>query len=164
MGVLLTAWAANSLSLVQDVKRMNTIDEAFVYLSKAYDFDFNDETKKQLEIILKSLSDKEPIQFTPKDEPTAEQIKETLIKSFQKMELKDIEVLVDKAVGGLDEKNKKAIGDVKDTIVKEIESKGFQSKDEVTSAIDVALKAAKDEFEKELVEVKKSALEAKSND
>lgn len=77
------------------------------------------------------------------------------------MELKDIESLVDKAVGGLDEKNKKAIGDVKDTIVKEIESKGFQSKEEVDSAIEVALKAAKDEFEKELVEVKKASLEAK---
>jgi hypothetical protein len=77
------------------------------------------------------------------------------------MELKDIESLVDKAVGGLDEKNKKAIGDVKDAIVKDIEAKGFQSKDEVASAIDVALKAAKDEFEKELIEVKKSALEAK---
>lgn len=77
------------------------------------------------------------------------------------MDVKEIENLVDKAVGGLDEKNKKAIGDVKDAIVKEIESKGYQSKDEVTSAIDVALKAAKDEFEKELVEVKKSALEAK---
>lgn len=77
------------------------------------------------------------------------------------MELKDIEGLVDKAVGGLDEKNKKAIGDVKDAIVKDIEAKGFQSKDEVTSAIEVALKAAKDEFEKELLEVKKASLEAK---
>ena len=78
----LTAWAANSLSLVQDVKKMNSLDEAFIYLSKAYDFDFNDNTKRELEIILKSLTKEPLIDNTLIVEPTDEQIKQTLLKSF----------------------------------------------------------------------------------
>lgn len=81
----LTAWAANSLSLVQDVKYMKSKEDAFVYLSKAYDFDFNDQTKKELEIILKSLSNKEPLNVnTLPEKPTDEQVKQTLIDTFNK--------------------------------------------------------------------------------
>lgn len=81
----LTAWGANSLSLVEDVKNMKSVDEAFIYLSKAYDFDFNDTTKIELEQILKSLDNKEPLATnTFKEEPTADQIKQTLIETFKK--------------------------------------------------------------------------------
>lgn len=80
----LTAWGANSLSLVEDVKEMKSVDEAFIYLSKAYDFKFNDETKRQLETILKSLDTKEPLATdTLKSEPTQQEIIQTIKNSFK---------------------------------------------------------------------------------
>jgi hypothetical protein len=59
---------------VQDVKKMNSIDEAFIYLSKAYDFDFNDNTKRELETILKSLSN-EPSKDTLNEQPIIDLLK-----------------------------------------------------------------------------------------
>lgn len=80
----LTAWGANSLSLVEEVKKMKSVDEAFTYLSKAYDFKFNDETKRQLETILKSLDTKEPLATdTLKSEPTQQEIIQTIKNSFK---------------------------------------------------------------------------------
>lgn len=75
------------------------------------------------------------------------------------MDVKEIEALVDKSVGALEGKNIKAVEAAKASIVKEIEEKGYQSKEEV----DKAVKAAKDEIEKNMVEIKKAALEVKAS-
>lgn len=52
----LTAWASNHLSLVTDVKSFNDNEEAIKFLTKAYDLDYSDETKIQIETFLKSLN------------------------------------------------------------------------------------------------------------
>ena len=81
----LSSWAANELSVVQDIKNIKSHYGIMELLTKAYDLPYSDTRLTQIEIILKSLDQKEPIEdITPKSQPTAEQIKETLIKSFQK--------------------------------------------------------------------------------
>lgn len=81
----LSSWAANELSVVQDIKNIKSHYGIMEILTKAYDLPYSDSRLQQIETILKSLDNKEPIlDITPKNEPTAEQIKETLIKSFQK--------------------------------------------------------------------------------
>lgn len=82
----LTHWGANNQSLVQDVKSMVSTPNDFLdILCKMYNMNYSDQRLRQIETILKSLDNKEPLDTdTPTDEPTAEQIKETLKKSFQK--------------------------------------------------------------------------------
>lgn len=81
----LSSWAANELSVVQDIKNIKSHYGMMELLTKAYNLPYSDARLTQIETILKSLDDKEPIEtITPKSQPTAEQIKETLIKSFQK--------------------------------------------------------------------------------
>jgi hypothetical protein len=81
----LSSWAANELSVVQDIKNIKSHYGIMELLTKAYNLPYSDTRLIQIETILKSLDNKEPIEtITPKSEPTAEQIKETLIKSFQK--------------------------------------------------------------------------------
>src|SRR5690606_30256456 len=79
------------------------------------------------------------------------------------MDVKDIEALVDKSVGALEGKNKEAIDATKAAIVKDIEAKGYQSKDEVEKAVNEAVKEAKDSLEKDILELKKAALEVKAS-
>lgn len=78
------------------------------------------------------------------------------------MEKKDIENLVTEGFKGLedqiDEKMGKFFGKQKDALTKEIEEKGFQSKEEVENLI----KSAKDELEKIILAVKKSAMKEKT--
>ena len=79
----LTHWAANSASIVEDVKSLKTRHDILDTLCKMYDRNYSDQTIQQIEKILKSLDNKEPFESnTPTDEPTPEQIKETLIKAF----------------------------------------------------------------------------------
>lgn len=78
------------------------------------------------------------------------------------MEKKDIENLVTEGFKGLegqiDEKMGNFFGKQKDALTKEIEEKGFQSKEEVENLI----KSAKDELEEIILAVKKSAMKEKS--
>jgi len=79
----LTHWAANSASIVEDVKSLKTRHDILDTLCKMYDRNYSDQTIQQIEKILKSLDNKEPFESnTPTDEPTPEQIKETLIEAF----------------------------------------------------------------------------------
>lgn len=81
----LSSWAANELSTVQDIKNIKSHYGIMELLTKAYNLPYSDSRLSKIETILKSLDNKEPIEpITPTDEPTAEQIKETLKKSFQK--------------------------------------------------------------------------------
>ena len=81
----LSSWAANELSTVQDIKNIKSHYGIMELLTKAYNLPYSDTRLTQIETILKSLDKKEPEEpSTPTDEPTEEQIKETLIKAFQK--------------------------------------------------------------------------------
>lgn len=73
----LTAWAANSLSTVQDVKNMHGKESIIQLIEKYYNVGFSDQRLKSIENILKSL-DKEPEISTPEVEP----ITPELIKSL----------------------------------------------------------------------------------
>lgn len=80
----LSSWAANELSTVQDIKNIKSHYGIMELLTKAYNLPYSDSRLIQIETILKSLNNKEPLQDdTPTNEPTPEQIKETLIKAFQ---------------------------------------------------------------------------------
>lgn len=80
----LSSWAANELSTVQDIKNIKSHYGIMEIVTKAYNLPYSDTRLKQIETILRSLDNKEPIEtITPTDEPTAEQIKNTLIKAFQ---------------------------------------------------------------------------------
>jgi len=81
----LSSWAANELSTVQDIKNIKSHYGIMELLTKAYNLPYSDTRLTQIETILKSLDNKEPeYPSTPTDEPTDEQIKETIIKAFQK--------------------------------------------------------------------------------
>lgn len=80
----LTSWAANELSTVQDIKSIKSVYGIMELLTKAYDLPYSDTRLQQIETILKSLDNKEPLEpNTPTDEPTIEQIKQTILNSFQ---------------------------------------------------------------------------------
>ena len=77
----LTSWAANELSTVQDIKSIKTTYGILNLIEKAYDLPYSDTRLKQIETILKSLDNKEPIlDITPKDEPINEEELINLIK------------------------------------------------------------------------------------
>jgi len=66
----LSSWAANELSTVQDIKGIKSFYGILELIEKSYDLDYSDTRLKQIETILKSLSDKEPLQSnTSNDEP-----------------------------------------------------------------------------------------------
>lgn len=67
----LTSWGANQLSTVQDVKSIKGHYGILELIEKSYDLDYSDARLKQIEQLLKSLSDKEPIKkdITPNVEP-----------------------------------------------------------------------------------------------
>ena len=67
----LTSWGANQLSTVQDVKSIKGHYGILELIEKSYNLDYSDARLKQIEQLLKSLSDKEPIKkdITPNVEP-----------------------------------------------------------------------------------------------
>jgi hypothetical protein len=66
----LSSWAANELATVQDIKGIKSHYGILELIEKSYDLDYSDERLKQIETILKALSDKEPLIIdTPKIEP-----------------------------------------------------------------------------------------------
>jgi uncharacterized protein len=79
----LTSWAANELSIVQSVKGAEALKNIKSHygimelITKAYDMDYSDTRLKQIETLLKSLSDEPLEDSTPNVEPiTADQLKQ----------------------------------------------------------------------------------------
>ena len=72
----LSSWAANELATVQDIKGIKKYYGIIDILIKGYDLDYSDERLKQIEVILKALSNKEPFKDTPKIEPLLDTLKE----------------------------------------------------------------------------------------
>lgn len=80
----LTSWAANEMATVQDIKNIKSCYGIMELLTKAYNLPYSDTRLSQIEKILKSLDDNEPLKINTLDsEPTDEQIKQTLINSFK---------------------------------------------------------------------------------
>ncbi len=72
----LSSWAANELSTVQDIKGIKSHYGIMELIEKAYNLDYSDQRLKQIETLLKSLTNKEPLSDnTPTDEPMKASIK-----------------------------------------------------------------------------------------
>lgn len=66
----LSSWAANELATVQDIKGIKSHYGIMEIIEKSYNLDYSDTRLKQIETILKALSNKEPLlNNTPTDEP-----------------------------------------------------------------------------------------------
>jgi HK97 family phage prohead protease len=67
----LSSWAANELSTVQDIKSIKGHYGILELIEKSYDLDYSDPRLKQIETVLKALSNKKPLDIidTSKDEP-----------------------------------------------------------------------------------------------
>lgn len=77
----LSSWAANELSTVQDIKNIKSHYGILELITKAYNLPYSDTRLKEIEIILKSLDNKEPLKInTSKDEPIKEEELINLIK------------------------------------------------------------------------------------
>ena len=81
----LSSWAANELSTVQDIKAIKSTYGILESIEKAYNLDYSDSRLRQIENILKALSDKDPLEpNTPKVDPlileTVKGFNNTLIK------------------------------------------------------------------------------------
>ena len=75
----LTSWAANELSIVQDIKSVKSLNGILELIEKSYNLDYSDSRLKQIETILKALTNNEPLPgSTPKDEPLIKQKLEIL--------------------------------------------------------------------------------------
>ena len=69
----LSSWAANELSTVQGIKGVKGFHGIMELIEKSYNLDYSDERLKQIETILKALSNKEPSDAdTSKDKPLTE--------------------------------------------------------------------------------------------
>lgn len=78
----LSSWGANQLSTVQDIKSIKSYYGFMELLQKAYNLDYSDERLRQIETLLKSLTNEPSIIDTPNDEPiildTLKEFKNTL--------------------------------------------------------------------------------------
>lgn len=80
----LSSWAANEMAVVQDIKNIKSHYGIMELLTKAYNLPYSDTRLIEIETILKSLENKEPLESdTLIDKPTPQQIKESIIKSIQ---------------------------------------------------------------------------------
>jgi HK97 family phage prohead protease len=73
----LSSWAANELSTVQDIKSVKSFYGIMELIEKAYNLPYSDPRLKEIENLLKALSDKEPSDKidTSNDKPLVETIK-----------------------------------------------------------------------------------------
>lgn len=78
----LTSWAANELSTVQDIKSIKSHYGILELIAKMYGMDYSDTRLKQIESLLKSLTNKEPSNDTPTVEPM-----EILTECFKNLKL-----------------------------------------------------------------------------
>jgi HK97 family phage prohead protease len=58
----LSSWAANEMSTVEDIKSLKSTYGIMELIEKSYNLNYSDTRLKQIETILKSLTNKEPIQ------------------------------------------------------------------------------------------------------
>jgi HK97 family phage prohead protease len=65
----LSSWAANELSTVQNIKAIKSHYGLMELITKAYDLDYSDARLKQIETLLKALTDEPLEDDTPEDEP-----------------------------------------------------------------------------------------------
>jgi HK97 family phage prohead protease len=65
----LSSWAANELSTVQNIKAIKSHYGLMELITKAYDLDYSDIRLKQIETLLKALTDEPLEDDTPEDEP-----------------------------------------------------------------------------------------------
>jgi len=70
----LSSWAANEMSTVEDIKSLKSTYGIMELIEKSYNLNYSDARLKQIETILKSLTDKEPLKnSTPNVEPIIKQ-------------------------------------------------------------------------------------------
>jgi HK97 family phage prohead protease len=65
----LSSWAANELSTVQNIKAIKSHYGLMELITKAYDLDYSDTRLKQIETLLKALTDEPLEDNTPNNEP-----------------------------------------------------------------------------------------------
>lgn len=66
----LSSWAANELSTVQDIKSIKSTYGILELIEKSYNLDYSDSRLRQIETILKALSDSDPLESnTPEVNP-----------------------------------------------------------------------------------------------
>lgn len=79
----LSSWAANELSTVQDIKGIKSTYGILELIEKSYNLDYSDTRLKQIETILKSLSDKEPLPSnTPNEQPMFSEKDAQILNNF----------------------------------------------------------------------------------
>lgn len=72
----LSSWGANELSTVQGIKGIKTHYGILELIEKSYDLDYSDTRLRQIETLLKTLTNKEPLPSdTPKVEPLLDAFK-----------------------------------------------------------------------------------------
>ena len=70
----LSSWAANEMSTVEDIKSLKSTYGIIELIEKSYNLNYSDTRLKEIETILKSLTDKEPPKNgTPNVEPIIKQ-------------------------------------------------------------------------------------------
>ena len=77
----LSSWAANELAIVGDIKSIKSHYGFMELLTKAYNLDYSDERLKQIEVLLKSLSNEPSVTDTLNEKPiidTIEQFRKSL--------------------------------------------------------------------------------------
>jgi HK97 family phage prohead protease len=73
----LSSWAANELSTVQDIKNIKSTYGILELIEKAYNLDYSDSRLRQIETILKALTDNEPLlDSTLNEKPLIDAFKE----------------------------------------------------------------------------------------
>ncbi len=82
----LSSWGANELSTVQGIKGIKSHYGIMELIEKSYNLDYSDERLRQIESMLKALSDKEPSDTdTSNDKPLTEEQKNiNIINEFRK--------------------------------------------------------------------------------
>ena len=79
----LSSWAANEMSTVQDIKNIKSTYGILELIEKSYNLDYSDTRLKQIEALLKSLTENEPsLDDTLKVEPMYAQTISEYIKSL----------------------------------------------------------------------------------
>lgn len=81
----LSSWAANELATVQDIKGIKSHYGIMELIEKSYDLDYSDERLRNIETILKALSDVKPSETdTSNDKPLIEDYKHILTNFINK--------------------------------------------------------------------------------
>ena len=73
----LSSWAANELATVQNIKGIKSTYGILELIEKSYNLDYSDNRLRQIETILKALSNEEPLDTnTPTDKPLIDEYKQ----------------------------------------------------------------------------------------